>query len=370
MLAIMRKRIAVIPGDGIGIEVTREAIKALAAVAEVSGVAFETVEFDYGADKYLREGVTLPPEALDLFRKEFDVIFLGALGDPRVPDMKHAADILFGLRFGLDLYANVRPVKLLDARLCPLKDRREEDVNFVVIRENTEDLYVGIGGFFKRDTKDEVAIQESINTRKGVERIIEFAFDYARRHGLKTVTMSDKSNALRYGHDLWQRVFALVGERYPDVQRNHWYIDALAMQMVKNPAQFEVIVTSNMFGDIISDLGAQLQGGLGLAPSANINPAGVSMFEPVHGSAPKYAGKNVANPMGAILTVQLMLDHLGFVDEAALVERAVRKAIRQGRTTYDLGGSLSTSEVGDAVRELILKEARGARDLPAAEVTE
>jgi 3-isopropylmalate dehydrogenase len=282
-----------------------------------------------------------------MFRREFHAIFIGALGDPRVPDMKHAADILLGTRFGLDLYVNQRPLKLLDAKLCPLKNRTEKDVDFVVFRENTEGLYVGLGGNFKRGTADEVAIQEDVNTRKGVERILVYAFEYARRHGRKKLCMSDKSNALPFGHGLWQRTFAEVRARYPEIESWHLFVDALSMQMVKNPAQFEVIVTCNMFGDIVSDLGAQLQGGLGLAASANINPGNVSMFEPVHGSAPKYAGKNIANPMAAILTVGMMLDYLGHAEEGARIESVVAEAIHQDKTTRDLGGPLGTREVGD-----------------------
>jgi len=343
----MMKRIAVIPGDGIGVDVTAEASKVLATLAESRELPLECTTFDWGAEKYLREGVTLPQGALDMFRREFDAIFIGAMGDPRVPDMKHAADILLGTRFGLDLYVNQRPVKLLDPRLCPLKDRTEKDVNFVVFRENTEGAYVGIGGNFKRDTPDEIAIQEDVNTRKGVERILDYAFEYARKNGLKRLCMSDKSNALPHGHGLWQRTFAEVRRRYPEIESWHLYVDALTMQMVKNPAQFDVIVTCNMFGDIVSDLGAQIQGGLGLAASANINPGNVSMVEPVHGSAPKYAGKNVANPMAAVLTVAMMLDYLGFAREAADIEKCVAAAIHEDKTTSDLGGSLGTREVGD-----------------------
>jgi len=341
------QRVAVIPGDGIGIDVTAEATKVLNTLISSRKLPLELVEFDWGAEKYLREGVSLPKGAFDMFRREFQALFIGALGDPRVPDMKHAADILLGTRFGLDLYVNQRPVKLLDARLCPLKNRTEKDVNFIVFRENTEGLYVGMGGNFKRDTPDEIAIQEDVNTRKGVERILVFAFEYARKKGLKKLCMSDKSNALPFGHGLWQRTFAEVRERYAEIESWHLYVDALTMQMVKNPAQFEVIVTCNMFGDIVSDLGAQLQGGLGLAASANLNPGHVSMFEPVHGSAPKYAGKNIANPMAAILTVGMMLDYLGFGQEADEVERVVAEAIHQDRTTRDFGGPLGTREVGD-----------------------
>ena len=347
------KRIAVIPGDGIGIDVTREALAVLATLRDVTGAALVVQEFDFGAERYLKTGVSLPEGTYEMFQRDFDAIYIGALGDPRVPDMTHARDILLGTRFVLDLYANHRPVKLLHDDLCPLKGRGRKDVNFVVFRENTEGSYVGMGGIFKKGTPDEIATQEDINTRKGVERIIEHAFRHARANGLTKVTMSDKSNALRFGHDLWQRVFAEVSKRYPEIQANHLYIDALALQMIKNPAQFQVVVTCNMFGDIVTDLGAALQGGLGMAASGNINPQGVSMFEPVHGSAPKYAGKNVANPFGAILSAQMMLDHLGFRDEAVLVEKAVVAAIERGETPRELGGSLGTREVGEAVSRRI-----------------
>ncbi len=342
-------RIAVIPGDGIGTEVTAEALKVLRALADLAGKKIETVEFDYGAERYLKDGTTLPEDALKLFRSEFDAILLGALGDPRIPDMKHATDILFGIRFGLDLYANVRPIKLLDRRLTPLKGAIESDIDFVVFRENTEDLYVGIGGIFKKNTPEEMAIQESVTTRKGVDRILEAGFGYAVKHGLKRLTMSDKSNALRFSGDLWQRTFADVSSRYPLIQAEHMYIDALAMMLVKEPSRFDVIVTSNMFGDIITDLGAQLQGGLGISASGNINPASVCMFEPVHGSAPKFAGKNIANPFASIFSVQLMLDHLGFKSEASLIESSIRECIRENECTPDLGGKLGTREAGDAV---------------------
>jgi 3-isopropylmalate dehydrogenase len=343
----MKKRIALIPGDGIGIDVTAEAEKVLNTLVASRGLPLDLVAFDWGAEKYLREGITLPEGALDMFRREFDAVFIGALGDPRVPSNQHAVDILLGIRFGLDLYVNQRPVELLDARLCPLKERTEKDINFVVFRENTEGAYVGMGGNFKPGTPDEVAVQEDVNTHKGVERILVHAFDYARRHGLTRLCMSDKSNALPHGHGLWQRVFVEVRARYPEIESRHLYVDALAMQIVKNPAQFQVIVTCNMFGDIISDLGAQLQGGLGVAPSANLNPGHVSMFEPVHGSAPKYAGKNVANPLAAILTVGMMLEDLGLPEESERIKKAVAGAIHQGITTSDLGGSLGTREVGE-----------------------
>src|SRR6202047_4796152 len=338
------KRIAVIPGDGIGKEVIPEAVKVLNSAAAAGGRRVVLTEFDWGADRYLRDGTTLPADAVEMFHRDFDAILLGAMGDPRIPTNVHAADILLGLRFKLDLYVNARPCVLFDKRFTPLKDRSETDVNFVVFRENTEGLYVGMGGFFKKGTGDEIAMQEDLNTRKGVERIIRYAFEYARRRGLKRVCMSDKSNALAFGHDLWQRVFKLVRAEYQDIEASHQYIDNLLMQMVRDPSQFQVIVTSNLFGDIASDLGAQLAGGLGLAPSGNIHPGQVSLFEPVHGSAPNIAGKNIANPMGAILTVGMMVDYLCWSAEAAAIDKAVREAIREGKTTPDLGGSLGTRE--------------------------
>ncbi|HLY62445.1 MAG TPA: isocitrate/isopropylmalate dehydrogenase family protein [Terriglobia bacterium] len=343
----MSKRIAFIPGDGIGIEVTAEAVKVLDVLIKGRNLPIEHVTFDWGAEKYLREDVTLPKDALEMFRRDYQAVFIGALGDPRVPSNQHAADILLGIRFGLDLYVNQRPVKLLDARLCPLKNRAELDVNFVIFRENTEGLYAGLGGNFKRGTPDEIAIQEDVNTRKGVERIIAHAFEFALRTHRKKVCMSDKANALPFGHGLWQRTFADVKSKYPEIEARHLYVDTLAMELVRDPSQFEVIVTCNMFGDILSDLGAQLQGGLGLAPSANLNPGNVSMFETVHGSAPPLAGRNLANPMAAILTLGLMLDYLGFPQEAEALEGVVTDALRQNMSTSDAGGNMGTREVGD-----------------------
>jgi 3-isopropylmalate dehydrogenase len=345
------QRIAFIPGDGIGIEVTAEAIKALEALVKTHHLPIDYNTFDWGAEKYLREGVSLPEGAFDMLRRDYRAIFIGALGDPRVPSNQHAADILLGIRFNLDLYVNQRPVKLLHAQLCPLKNRTEQDVNFVIFRENTEGLYVGMGGVFKKDTPDEVAVQEDVNTRKGVGRILFYAFEYARQHGLKKVCMSDKANALTFGHGLWQRVFAEIRSRYPEIESRHLYVDTLALEMVRDPSQFQVIVTCNMFGDILSDLGAALQGGLGLAPSANIHPGQVSMFETVHGSAPNIAGKNLANPMAAVLTVGMMLRHLGNEESGARTEEVVRDAIRQNITTQDLGGNLGTREVGDWIAD-------------------
>src|SRR5438128_3610944 len=343
------KRIAVIPGDGIGVDVTREAMKVLGRVNERLGRELEFTELDWGAEKYLREGVTLPPGAFEMLRRDFDAILFGAVGDPRVPDNKHAAEILLALRFGLDLYANVRPVKLLHEKLCPLKGVGVNDVNFTVIRENTEGAYVNSGGIFKKGTADEVATQVEIHTRKGVSRIIDYAFEYARRHDRAKVCMSDKSNVMGYAGDLWQRCFKEAAARYPDIRTSHLYIDALCLLMVRQPKDFQVIVTNNMFGDIVTDLAAALQGGLGMAASGNIHPNAVSLFEPVHGSSPPLAGKNLANPMGSILTAAMMLEHLGLNDAAHAVETAVAACVKDGKTTQDVGGSLGTREVGDAV---------------------
>ncbi len=353
----MKKRIAVIPGDGIGQEVCREAQKVLRAVAEAGSHEFVFTEFDWGAERYLADGITLPEGALDDLRQNQDAILLGALGDPRVPDMRHAKDILFGLRFGLDLFANVRPVYLLDPKLTPLKDRGVEDIDIMIFRENTEGHYVGVGGNFKKGTKEEVAVQEDVNTYKGVERIIRYAFDYAQKAGRKRLVMSDKSNALTFGHGLWQRVYAEIWPKYPDIQSTHMYVDNLAFQLVRDPSQFDVIVSCNLFGDILSDLGAGLVGGLGIAPSANINPKGLSMFEPVHGSAPDQAGNDTANPIATILTAGMMLDHLGLSKEASWIDQAVRASLKEEQVTTDLGGSSSTQKAGDWLAGYIAKHA-------------
>jgi 3-isopropylmalate dehydrogenase len=338
-------RIAVIAGDGIGKEVVGEAVEVLNAIG---GVELESLP--WGADYYLQTGITIPPDGYDTLRR-FDAILVGALGDPRVPGNQHARDILLGTRFELDLYVNYRPVRLLDDRLCPLKNRTRADVNFVVFRENTEGVYVGIGGRFKPNTDDEVAVQEDVNTYKGVHRIVRHAFEFATAHGLTRLCMADKSNAMVHGHALWQRVFGELKSQYPGVQATHMYIDALAMFLVQNPGQFEVIVTNNLFGDIITDIGGALQGGLGMAASGNLHPGRTSMFEPVHGSAPPLAGKNVANPIGAILSAALMLETLGRAEDAARVERAVERAVQAGEVTQDVGGSLGTTQAGDAIRK-------------------
>lgn len=337
------KRIAVVPGDGIGKEVIAQAVK----VVKASKAAVEFVEFDWSADRYLRDGTSIPSDGFAMLSRDFDAIFVGALGDPRVPSNVHAKDILLGMRFKMDLYANVRPVKCLDDSLCPLKNAIAANIDFVVIRENTEGPYVNVGGTFKQGTPDEVAVQEDVNTRKGVERVIRYAFDYASKNGRKMVLMSDKSNVMTYAHGLWQRVFKEVSTEYSDLQSSHMYVDALCMHMVRDPRQFDVIVTNNMFGDIITDLAAALQGGLGMAASGNIHPGKTSMFEPVHGSAPPFAGKNIANPMGAILTSAMMLDHLGFIAEAKRINDAVLSAVQQKKSTQDIGGTLGTRECGE-----------------------
>src|SRR5580658_8338696 len=340
-------RIAVVPGDGIGKEVTPEAVKVLRAVTAPAKRPIEFVELDWGADKYLRDGVTLPDGAVEMLRDEFDAILFGALGDPRVPSNQHAADILLGLRFKLDLYVNARPVELIHERMTPLRDRTVKDLQLIVFRENTEGLYVGVGGFFKKDTPDEIAVQEDVNSRKGVERIIRHAFEYAKARNLKRVCMSDKHNAMTFAHDLWQRVFKEVRKEYPAIESRHLFIDTLAMEIVRDPTQFDVIVTCNLFGDIISDLGAQLIGGLGLAPSGNINPGKTSLFEPVHGSAPNIAGKGIANPLGSVLTSAMMLEFLGWQPESERIRKAVKSAFLQNILTPDLGGEKKTAEVGD-----------------------
>ena len=350
-----KARIAVIPGDGIGREVTPVAVQLIRAATAKRNRALEFVEFDWGADKYLRENVSLPEGAVEMLRDEFDAILFGALGDPRVPSNQHAADILLGLRFKLDLYVNARPTELLHPRLTPLRDRTPTDINLMVFRENTEGLYVGVGGFFKKGTPDEIAVQEDVNSRKGVERIIRHAFDYARAKKLKRVCLSDKSNALTFAHDLWQRVFKSVRAEFPDIDSRHLYIDTLAMELVCDPSQFDVIVTCNLFGDIISDLAAQLTGGLGLSPSANIHPGGTSLFEPVHGSAPNIAGKGIANPFGAVLASGMMLEFLGWHEESAVLKQSVKSALHENISTPDLGGSKQTHEVADYLSNYAVK---------------
>jgi len=340
---LIARKVAVIPGDGIGPEVVAEAIHVL---LDVGGVEIQPLP--WGADHFLETGVTVPPGGYDTLRS-FDAVFVGALGDPRVPDNRLARDILLGTRFELDLYVNYRPVRLLDDRLCPLKNRTRNHVNFVVFRENTEGLYVGAGGRVHADTDEEIAVQEEVNTYRGVRRIVRYAFEFAAERGLTRVCMADKSNAMTHGHALWQRVFKELSPQYPSIEATHLYIDALAMFLVQSPEQFQVIVTNNLFGDIVTDIGAALQGGLGMAASGKIHPGRTSMFEPVHGSAPPLAGKNVANPIGAILSAALMLETLGRVEDARRIERAVEGAVHAGETTRDIGGPLGTREAGAAI---------------------
>ncbi len=343
----MTKTVAVIAGDGIGKEVTPVGVAVLRAVAARRGLDLKLIEYDFGADRYLKDGTTFPAEAAATIRDTCDAVLLGALGDPRVPGLEHARDILFGLRFGLDLYANVRPVVCLSDRLMPLKGKTAKDCNFVVFRENTEGIYVGMGGQFKRGTPDEIAINEDVNTRKGVERIIRAAFEFAKHNGKKTVHMADKSNAMKHAHELWYRCFFEVAKEYPGIAAKHVYVDALCLYLVQDPSQFEVIVSCNLFGDIITDLGAALQGGLGMAGSGNVNPGRVSMFEPVHGSAPNIAGQDKANPLATVLTVGMLLTHLGVEGEEARLTELVRKAVETGNCTADVGGKLGTKAVGE-----------------------
>ena len=343
-------RIAIIPGDGIGIEVVQEAARVLERVAEREGLALELEEWDLGAERYLRDGVGMSEAELSSLA-EYDAILLGALGDPRVPGGEYAREILLGLRFRLDLYVNHRPSTLLHPRLCPLRGKREIDLD--LFRENTEGAYVGVGGSFKEGTPDEVAVQEDLNTRKGVERIVRAAFQHAARRGRSRVTMVDKANAMPAVGRLWRRTFAEVGEEFPELEREARYVDTVAMDLVRRPERYEVIVTSNLFGDILSDLAAALTGGLGLAPSANLHPGRHALFEPVHGSAPDIAGRGVANPLGAIRCAGLLLDHLGHPAVARKVEAAVVACLSDGPLTPDLGGSAGTEEVGGWVREAL-----------------
>ena len=344
-----------IPGDGIGREVIPQAVR----VIEAAGADLTLTHFDWGADRYLADKVTVPPDGFATLVRDFDAILVGAFGDPRVPSNIHAKEILLGMRSKMDLYANVRPVRLLDASLCPLKGIEPNDLDFVVIRENTEGVYGDLGGVFKQGTPDEVAIHEDVNTRKGVERIIRYAFEYCASNrkvdgsARRRVLMCDKSNAMTHAGGLWQRVFKEVAAEFSQIETTHMYVDALAMQMVLDPRRFDVIVTNNMFGDIISDLAAGLQGGLGMAASGNLHPGKTSMFEPVHGSAPPIAGKNIANPFGAILSAAMMLAHLGMADEAQKIEAAVLEAVRQKKTTADIGGTLGSREAGDWVAQKV-----------------
>ena len=347
-------KIATIPGDGTGPEVVREGLKVLEAVSRKYGFKYELVDYDLGGDRYLKTGEILPDSVLEEL-KQFNAIFLGAIGHPDVQPGILEKGLLLKARFALQQYINLRPVKLFPGVDCPLKDKGPDDIDFVVVRENNEGLYAGIGGFLKKGTSEEVATQEMINTRQGVERCIRYAFEYTRKRNMrKQLLLCAKTNVLTYAHDLWWRVFNEVGEEYSDIKREYAHVDATCMWMVKNPEWFDVIVTCNMFGDIITDLGAMIQGGMGIAAGGNVNPEGVSMFEPIGGSAPKYTGKNVINPVAAISACAMMLDQLGEEDAAKSIENAVieivgnkLKGVNAGQMGY------STTEVGDLVAECI-----------------
>jgi 3-isopropylmalate dehydrogenase len=343
-------RIGVIPGDGTGPEVVAEGIKVLDAVSARFGFALKYTNYDLGGERYLKTGETLPAGVLaDL--KSQQAIFLGAIGHPDVPPGILEKQILLQIRFELDQYINLRPVKLYEGVETPLKDKGPADIDFVVVRENTEGLYAGAGGTLKKGTPDEVAVQESVNTRKGVERCIRFAFDLTRRRNkAKKLTLCGKTNVLTYAFNLWERVFYEVAKEYPDIKTDYAHVDATVMWMVKNPEWFDVIVTDNMFGDIITDLGAMVQGGLGIACGGNINPAGVSMFEPIGGSAPKYTGKNVINPIAAIFAAAMMLDYLGEAEAAKTVDAAVARALKGDVKSVDAGKmGMGTRELGDLI---------------------
>ena len=347
-------KIAVIPGDGTGPEVIREGVKVLQAVSTKYGFKLELEEFDFGGERYKRTGETLPDSALNELSQK-DAIYLGAIGHPEVKPGILEKGILLKLRFALDQYINLRPVKLYEGVYTPLKDKGPDDIDFVVVRENTEGLYTGAGGFLKKGTPDEIAIQESINTRKGVERCLRYAFEYCRkRNKKKELLLCGKTNVLTYAFDLWERVFHELAQEYKDIKIQYAHVDATCMWMVKNPEWFDVIVTDNMFGDIITDLGAIIQGGMGIAAGANINPEGVSMFEPIGGSAPKYAGKNMINPLAAICAGQMMLETLGEERAAADVEQAVMKALKKDIKSLSAGKmGMSTSEVGDLIAKYV-----------------
>ena len=334
-------KIAVLPCDGAGKEVVPEAIKVLRA----AGADFEFQEYDVNADQYMRTGEPIPASTWSELQQADSILF-GAVGDPRVNDAAYLAGVLLRLRFELDLYVNLRPARLYDDRLSPLRREDRRKIDLLIVRENTEGLYVGMGGRFKAGTAEEVAIQEDLNTHLGVTRIIEYAFGAAKRE----VVMVDKSNAMTHAGALWQERWKAVAKKHSDVKTRHLYVDAAAMQLVRDPTQFDVIVTGNLFGDILSDLTAELIGGMGIAPSANINPeTGRGLFEPVHGTAPDIAGKGIVNPIGAILSASMMVRHLGHTEMAQAIEGAVQSAIRAGDCTRDLGGALATGEVGDAV---------------------
>ncbi len=342
-------KIGVIPGDGTGPEVIAEGLKVLEAAADKAGFAYELVHYDFGGERYLKTGETLPDSAVEEMRP-LDAIYLGAIGHPDVRPGVLEKGILLKLRFSLDLYINLRPIKLYAGVDTPLKDKGPAEIDFDVVRENTEGLYAGAGGFLKKGTADEIAVQESINTRKGVERCLRFAFEHCRKRSRRKLTLCGKTNVLTFAFDLWERTFKELAAEYPEVETDYAHVDAICMWMVKNPEWFDVIVTDNMFGDIITDLGAMIQGGMGIAAGGNINPEGTAMFEPIGGSAPKYTGKNVINPLAAIMAGQMMLSHLGQAEAADMVERAVMRTIEKDLESMNAGRmGMGTTEVGDRV---------------------
>jgi 3-isopropylmalate dehydrogenase len=350
-------QIGVIPGDGTGPEVIAEGLKVLKAVAEKTGTRFELTHYDLGGERYLKTGEILPDSILREL-SQLDAIYLGAIGHPEVKPGILEKGILLNLRFSLDLYINLRPVKLYPGVDTPVKGKSPEQIDFDIVRENTEGLYVGAGGIVKKNTPDEIALQESINTRKGVERCVRYAFEYCReKNRNKKITLCGKTNVLTYAFDLWERVFRSVGDEYPDIDKDYAHVDAICMWMIKNPEWFDVVVTDNMFGDIITDLGAMIQGGMGIAAGGNINPTGVALFEPIGGSAPKYTGKNQINPLAAIMAAHMMLKHLGETHGAALLERAVVQVIQKDLKSMAAGKmGLGTREVGDRIVQYIRDE--------------
>ena len=348
--------IGIFPGDGTGPEVVAEAVKVLDAVQKLAGVGFNYSNYDFGGDRYLKTGEIMPDSAVEEIRQQ-DAVLLGAIGHPDVKPGILEKGILLNLRFALDLYVNLRPVKLYPGVVTPLKDKTPQQIDFDVVRENTEGIYAGAGGFLKKGTPDEIAIQESINTRKGAERCIRFAFEYCRKRDKdRKLTLCGKTNVLTFAWDLWERAFNEVGEEYPDITKDYAHVDATCMWMVKNPEWFDVIVTDNIFGDIITDLGAMIQGGMGIAAGGNINPEGTAIFEPIGGSAPKYTGKNVINPIAAIMAAQMMVKHLGLTEVAQKLEAAVVEVIENQMQSMQAGQmGMGTKEVGDRVVAELLK---------------
>lgn len=343
------KRILLIPGDGIGPEVMGHAKNLMAALMQKRNIELSLHEVDWGAERWLKEGIGIPPGEFSTLLEKYDAILFGALGDPRIPDMAHGREILLGLRTGLDLYVNIRPVKLLDSSLGVLKNIPPSAIDMVIFRENTQDIYGGSGGFLHANTEHEVAVDESLHTYHGVSRIIKEAFVWAQKNKRRSVTLVDKSNAIKFGGSLWQRIFKQISQNFPEIKPEHLFVDVAAMHMVQNPGRFDVIVTSNLFGDILSDLGAGIAGGLGLAASANINPGKIALFEPVHGSAPDIAGRGVANPFAMFLCVSMMLNYLGYEHESLDISEAVARALMDKKATKDVGGNLTGAEAADNI---------------------